>query len=644
MTPTQKSRLPQWAFWIAGAVTLLALAILVFSIVLGVRAGQEQHAIRSRQQIGIALQAAIDYQQLGDLQAALDEYQKVMLLDPDNEAARNGIDTLLSLAGTASSAALPAATDGVVAEATDTMSTGGSELLRPNTVFATSDASTLPLTTTASGLTPVAPGTTTGTPTDLMTQAQNAFRAGRWQEAVNALTTLRSQTGGATNTEVTNLLFEAFVNLAAEKDNEENLEGALTWYDRALELRPDAATIRNERNLVDQYLEVLTWYDVDWEKSVELLTALYTLDPQYRDVAERLQEALVLLAEDLNASGNFCDALTQLEIANSVGSSSSLPTNYSQLVSDTRTACSTGEAVAGLVPDATGTLSAATTPSAATSQVLRTPTGAPAGGRILYSARDVVDGRNLVFSQPVDGSTATVLVEDAAQPDLRADGVRVAYRNTRSDQGGISASDPATGVFFRITDYPEDVQPSWDPTGGRLVFASNREGDRRWRIYAVWGEEGGAVETLSFGESPAWHPSSDQIVHRGCDDTGNNCGLWVMNSAGGNRSALTTVAGDNRPAWSPDGRSVVFMSDRDGNQDIYRVDVATGQVTRLTDSTTLDAVPTVSPDGQWVAFLSNREGGWKIYAVPLAGGQTRLIAAIKGDLGDWNGQGLQWVP
>lgn len=640
--------MPQWALWIAGAVTLLALAILVFSIVLGVRAGQEQYAIRSRQQIGIALQAAVDYQQMGQLQAALDEYQKVMQLDPNNEAARNGIDTLLALAGNAPAVvgASTAPADTVATAPSAEVAGGSSELLRPNTVFATTDASTLPLTNTTSGLTPVAPGSSAGTPTDLMTQAQNAIRAGRWQEAVNALTTLRSQPQGATNTEVANLLFEAYVNLAAEKDNEENLEGALTYYDRALELRPDAATVRNERNLVDQYLEVLTWYDVDWEKSVALLTALYALDPQYRDVEERLQESLVDFALDLNADGSFCDALAQLETAQSVGVASTLPTNFAQLISDTRSACTTGEAVGALVPNAADPLGAttgSTTTAAAPAQSLRTPTGAPAGGRILYSARDIVDGRNLVFSQPVDGSAAAVVVEDAAQPDMRADGVRIAYRNTRSDQGGISASDPATGVFFRITDYPEDVQPSWDPTGGRVVFASNREGDRRWRIYAAWGEQGGAVETLSFGESPAWHPTGDQIVHRGCDDSGNNCGLWLMNSAGGNRHALTTVAGDNRPAWAPDGRSVVFMSDRDGGQDIYRVDVATGQVTRLTDSPALDAVPTVSPDGQWVAFLSNREGGWKLWAVPLAGGQDRLIAALKGDAGDWSGQGIQWV-
>lgn len=638
MTTSQQSRLPRWALWIAGAVTLLALAILVISIVLGVRAGQEQYAIRSRQQVGMALQQAIDLQQEGQVQAALDAYANVLLLDPDNETANQAVQALqsgmpIAAAPTAAGDQQtgPQAASPTAAPATD----AGGGLLRPNTVLS-NDTSTQPLATSSTGgLTPVAPGVT-GTPTDLWASAQAAFRAGRWQEAVGYLTTLRTTPGTADPLQVENLLFEAYVNLAAEKDNEENLEGALGWYDRALQLRPAEASIRQERDLVDRYLDVLGYFDVDWARSVELLTQLYALDPQYRDVEERLHEALLEYAADLNAAGDACAAQTQLETAATHATDARL----TQLIADTTTACVTGVPMAGVTPDATRV---ATTGASTTAAEIPAPTGGTGSGRILYSSVDIVNGRNTIFSQPVDGSNATVLVEEGAQPNLRADGVRIAYRNWRSDQGGISAYDPATGVFFRITDYPEDVIPSWDPSGGRVVFASNREGDRRWRIYTAWGEENGAVVTLSFGESPAWSPTSDQIVHRGCDDSGNNCGLWLMDSAGGNRRALTTVAGDNRPAWSPDGRSIVFMSDRDGGQDIYRVDVSTGQVTRLSENPSLDALPTVSPDGLWVAYLSNREGGWKIWAVPLAGGQTRLIAAIKGDVGDWNGQGLQWV-
>ncbi|MCS6826305.1 MAG: hypothetical protein NZ553_06810, partial [Caldilinea sp.] len=92
-------RFPTWAWWLIGAITVLAAAILIFSVVLGVRAGQQQVETQRRQQIGIALQRATDFQADGDLRAALAEYQKVLILDADNAIAQEGVQTLLALLG-----------------------------------------------------------------------------------------------------------------------------------------------------------------------------------------------------------------------------------------------------------------------------------------------------------------------------------------------------------------------------------------------------------------------------------------------------------------------------------------------------------------------------------------------------------------
>ena len=80
---------------------------------------------------------------------------------------------------------------------------------------------------------------------------------------------------------------------------------------------------------------------------------------------------------------------------------------------------------------------------------------------------------------------------------------------------------------------------------------------------------------MGLGEAPQWHPGADEIVYRGCDPSGNNCGLWTMSGSGANRVQLTGVPDDDRPTWSPDGSFIVFMgSSRDGNIEIYRLDVA----------------------------------------------------------------------
>lgn len=239
---------------------------------------------------------------------------------------------------------------------------------------------------------------------------------------------------------------------------------------------------------------------------------------------------------------------------------------------------------------------------------------------------------------------AQLLLDEAAQPALRSDGTRLAFRNLRNDMAGISSFDPGTGLMLRFSQFAEDTLPSWNPQGNRVVIASNREGDRRWRIYVMWADEDGGTETLGFGESPDWHPSADLIAFRGCDQSGNRCGIWTISSSGANAAPLTNMPADDRPRWSPSGSFVAFMSNtRDGNYEIYTVDASTREVNRLTNDPGTDVLPAVSPDGRWVAFASNRDGAWKLYAVSSSGGEARLIAPIVGSLGNFLEHSVEWV-
>lgn len=81
-------------------------------------------------------------------------------------------------------------------------------------------------------------------------------------------------------------------------------------------------------------------------------------------------------------------------------------------------------------------------------------------------------------------------------------------------------------------------------------------------------------------------------------------------------------AEDRDPAFSPDGHELAFASHRDGNWEIYRMDVATGITTRLTFTTTYDAAPAWSPDGKWLAFESYRQQNLDIYLIDREGKQT----------------------
>lgn len=623
-----RQQFPTWALWICAAITFLAGVLLLLAIVLGVRAGQQQLEIKRRQQIGLALQRALESHAEGQLAVAQSAYEEVLILDPSNGAALEGLAHLRQIGGVVANGAIS--------------STAAITVTVPAPAFApTVQAQPTP-----------SPARDVG---QLLQQAEAAFAAGRWSESVNLLLEIRRLNAIYATARVDALLFDAYVNLATEKDNQNKLEEALALYDEALALQPTAPEIRQERQLIAQYLEIVTYSGVDWARSTNLLRALYAQEPDYRDIKKRFHEALLAYSAAQRDAEAWCEAADLLTEAIAIAVTSGLIAQRDEY----RTACETGETLAATVDDPLArTATADATPGTpvaeaetAAEKTVTPPSAAPAAGalsrgRILYSVVDAVTGRSEILQQTVGSAApATLLREDAMQPAMRQDGSRLVFRNMRNDMAGLSAWDPGTDLLLRFTNYTEDSLASWSPQGNRLVFASNREGDRIWRIYSTWADSNSDEAMLSIGEAPEWHPLQDTIVFRGCDDTGNRCGLWTINSSGGSRAPLTTVSADNRPTWSPDGRYVVFMSDgRDDNWDLYRLDTTTDQLLRLTNTPALDGLPTVSPDGRWVAFVSNREGSWGLWAVPIGGGGAVPIAPISGNLDNWLNQDVQWIP
>lgn len=275
-----------------------------------------------------------------------------------------------------------------------------------------------------------------------------------------------------------------------------------------------------------------------------------------------------------------------------------------------------------------------------------TPPPPPAKvGRIFYPGRDP-DGREAILSLELGGSgQSRIVVTDASQPNLSADGARLAVRSIRSDVLGIGIWDMTNNRMSGLTSHQEDTIPSWSPAGDALVFASTRHGDRRWRVYIQPVGSADPVREIAFGLDPNWHPAADQIAYKGCDVVGERCGVWVMDSRGGQQRPVTENKSDSRPVWSPTGQMIVFMSEsRDGNWEIYSVDAGGNVVTRLTNNPSNDGLPVVSPDGRQVAFVSNRGGEWGVWVMPLTGGSPERLIRLGSDLPNWLEQSIDWVP
>lgn len=108
-----------------------------------------------------------------------------------------------------------------------------------------------------------------------------------------------------------------------------------------------------------------------------------------------------------------------------------------------------------------------------------------------------------------------------------------------------------------------------------------------------------------------------------------NSDVYALNIDRNGLIRLTSHPADDRdPAFSPDGAQLAFASHRDGNWDIYRMALESGVTTRLTFSNTYEAAPAWSPDGEWIVFESYREGNFDLYMMRAEDGSrvTRLTS------------------
>ena len=106
-------------------------------------------------------------------------------------------------------------------------------------------------------------------------------------------------------------------------------------------------------------------------------------------------------------------------------------------------------------------------------------------------------------------------------------------------------------------------------------------------------------------------------------------------AAGGTLTPLTTDPGyEGEPTFSPDGETVAYVSDREGNYEIYIQQVSGGAAINLTRNASADIQPAFSPDGRQIAFVSDRAGVSDVFAagplLPLVGGDIWVMPALGG--------------
>ncbi len=125
--------------------------------------------------------------------------------------------------------------------------------------------------------------------------------------------------------------------------------------------------------------------------------------------------------------------------------------------------------------------------------------------------------------------------------------------------------------------------------------------------------------------TPRFSPTQQQITYMALfDDKPGQ--VYLFNIETGEQEPLGTFRGMTfAPRFSPDGREVLMSIERNGNSDIFKMDLATRRLTRLTNNPAIDVSPSMSPDGRRTTFASDRGGSQQIYVMNADGsGQKRI--------------------
>ncbi len=252
-----------------------------------------------------------------------------------------------------------------------------------------------------------------------------------------------------------------------------------------------------------------------------------------------------------------------------------------------------------------------------------------------------------IYTQRVDGTAVTKLTAedcDNAFPTFSPDGKQIAFCSTRSGSWNIYLMDiEGRNVVSITTGSTQCVHPSYSPDGGRLVYSALGQRTNEWELWTV-NLTTGEKRQIGYGLFPSWSPAKnvERIAFQRARQRGSRWfSLWTLDLVDGEARQVTEVAVSSNaaivaPAWSPDGKRLVFativnpnpaaaavstnakgapaVSRRKSEQDLWIITADGSDRRRITDGNGINLSPVWSTDNR-VYFISDRNGPECVWSV-----------------------------